>query len=477
MGIHCTGCASLDIPKNWNESWDVFRATLQVLQERGLDPRHAILALRDSDVRVDAKSSVDINISSVAHLRPRLGTNHIPTQLEREKLKRFAATAAKEISRAFTRVQEIRRHLAEAEASYSAATALLEPYLALLSPIRTLPPEILQEIFIAGMPTRHDVIMHPSQIPLILGQVCAAWRALSRATPVLWASVHVALCVGETSSALAARCDLLRRWLARSGDVVPLQISLFVPVGLPLNVTVKSLVDIIVPYSRRWRSLTLVPATRSELDPVWKLDREDVPMLESIEVADHAYQSREPPAWRRFIELPRTLRRVALNYFNAATPLPNCAWSCITSLSLGSQQEFFGLTEPQLLQLLLQCQSLEDCRLTLPISPTIPWTPTAGPPLAAAAASPPQTLTLSRLKTFTIAADVLPDATFNLARILDALVLPALQLLEVAAILYHIYEFSPVAAISDPILATDNLLFRSSCDLRALSVHFGAGDA
>ncbi|KAJ7104982.1 hypothetical protein C8R44DRAFT_943601, partial [Mycena epipterygia] len=112
---------------------------------------------------------------------------------------------------------------------------MVNPYRALISPMRALPPEILQEIFMACLPQRHNAIMHADHAPLLLGRVCSDWRTISISTAVLWSSVHVVVPLpispvdeeenaSPSPTAVQLR-DALQIWLQRSGDC-PLSISL-----------------------------------------------------------------------------------------------------------------------------------------------------------------------------------------------------------------------------------------------------------
>ncbi|KAJ7025182.1 hypothetical protein C8F04DRAFT_1129525 [Mycena alexandri] len=452
------------IPGNWHENWDTLRTTLQELEDRGLDPYSAIIA-----VRLVGVGPTVLDTSSVEHLKIRLATNYLPTAIEHKQVKEFSVNAAVAISKASARVQEDRRCLVESETGHSALCDILDPYLALLSPIRTLPPEILQEIFTACMPTRHDAVMHSSQMPLVLGTVCRMWRSLSLSTPALWSSIHVVVpAADDVASALVReRCDALRLWLNRSGDC-PLFISVFVPFGFEQNV--RPFVDVIVPYSHRWKSLKLLPATREDLPAMWNLTPEDIPILEVLEISDQQSESGPNPNWLRFFTIPPNLRRIALTCFNAEAPLPSCPWNHITSLCLESRRSFFQLDALQLVQLLAQCQNLETCRLVFPIGDAQAFPP----PLV----SLPQ-ITLLHLETLAITADILVNSTFNIGQLMATLIVPALRELNLTPISYHIYnpDITEAPAVSDMILAMDDLLLRSSCDLREISIQFNTGDA
>ncbi|KAJ7184891.1 hypothetical protein C8R46DRAFT_842273, partial [Mycena filopes] len=55
------------------------------------------------------------------------------------------------------------------------------------APIRRVPPEILAEIFHFSCRTYENTSITDVQAaPLLLGQVCSLWRAVSQNTPRLW---------------------------------------------------------------------------------------------------------------------------------------------------------------------------------------------------------------------------------------------------------------------------------------------------
>ncbi|KAJ6567478.1 hypothetical protein B0H10DRAFT_1892728 [Mycena sp. CBHHK59/15] len=59
---------------------------------------------------------------------------------------------------------------------------------ALISPARRLPADIIQEIFLACLPTHRNSVMNSKDAPLILARICSGWRAVALSTPALWAS-------------------------------------------------------------------------------------------------------------------------------------------------------------------------------------------------------------------------------------------------------------------------------------------------
>ncbi|EAU81505.2 hypothetical protein CC1G_10963 [Coprinopsis cinerea okayama7 len=91
--------------------------------------------------------------------------------------------------------------------------------LAYLSPLRRLPQELVREIFMWCFEE------HPC-CAWILAAVCTSWRRLALRMPLLWSKIRLI----TTPSASA---DTIRLWLERSGDVVPLDIEIFLRVAPP----------------------------------------------------------------------------------------------------------------------------------------------------------------------------------------------------------------------------------------------------
>ena len=80
------------------------------------------------------------------------------------------------------------------------------------SPISHLPPEILSRIFIFCLPDNEFPSMSSKVPPILLCQVCAAWREISLGTPQLWSSFRI---FGYHSWEFKRQRFL--QWLERSG--------------------------------------------------------------------------------------------------------------------------------------------------------------------------------------------------------------------------------------------------------------------
>ncbi|KAJ7150723.1 hypothetical protein C8R46DRAFT_1123979 [Mycena filopes] len=427
--------ADFGIPENWYESWDILRTALESLESLGVDPHGAVLALLHVKKVREEISSVDK--SSVEDLQHHLCTNYAPSHDERTRIATFCAAGSKRMNEIATRIRLGRQHLMSLDGLYVAQYELIKPYGDLLSPVRTLPPEILQEIFMACLPTKHFAIMHASEAPLLLGRVCSAWRTISLLTPHLWSSVHIVpSAMGHDPEDKWAS---LTTWLQRSGSC-PLRISI-----APIH-RLSDILAILVPYSRRWVALRIPDFVADDAAALWRLTSDEVPLLEDVDLVQHNWFG-EATVSVQFLTVPRNLRSVSLR---PQAPLPACPWGQITTLRLHPDADtFIGLDA--VVGLLLQCANLQYCQVVIPPLGELPL--------------PPTRTTLPHLKTMTVIA---PSATTVM--FLDRLVLPGLEELRLDN------TFLGLPNTPDMMSSLNELVLRSGCDLRTLFCQLSAAD-
>ncbi|KAJ7889425.1 hypothetical protein B0H13DRAFT_2532337 [Mycena leptocephala] len=421
----------VEIPQNWGESWDTLRAALQRLQECELDPQSAVSALLDIDSQhasrltlahwrqpCDSDAST-VDDSSVAHLELHLGTTYVPTASERKNIQEYCAQGKEYLVRLAEAVDRHRFRLQSSSDKLAKMHKLFNPYLALLSPIRTMPVEILQEIFMACLPTRHDSIMHASHTPLILGRRPSPRGHYHAVQSAMGFDLHL------NSSPSPKK-----------------------PVGAGAS-----------PFGK----------PKSELST---LTSEDVPHLEMLEIGNNTGWDVPDAGALQFLSVPLSLRDLTLNYTSGVVAFPSFRWQQLTSLCLASQRDFFKrdfftLTASQLVELVGQCVNLTLCRLILPYSSM------QSPPFAVVSALTPHMI-LPHLHTLSIEGDISLTASFNVATILDTFTLPMLQN-ELVTYTYLMYDHID-ASVSDPFLTVNELISRSLCDLQDLVIEFPSGD-
>ncbi|KAJ7488415.1 hypothetical protein FB451DRAFT_1167851 [Mycena latifolia] len=457
-------------PENWHRSWDALRGILRGLEQRGMGPYEAVSSLIQLDTkRAESRS---LNISSVTQFADRLGTNWLPSASERNVLQEFCTAVLQKISSISAQQQAL-------QIRFDSLHHLVDPYLALISPMRALPPEILQEIFMACLPTSHNAIMHTTEAPLLFGRVCSAWRTISLSTPALWSSVHIVFSdlVDEIINTVGLPSDQellayprvvqrrvgLQIWLQRSRNC-PLSISLWHDCVLSRHIP--AFADTIFPHRHRLKSLK-VP------DPVlcglYYLSPDELPMLEVVDILDTSGRSTMPGCVQLFATAPN-LRSISFRC-ETAHILPTRSWERITQLTLQSESSFFTPDLPQTLEVLAHCFNLQTCALLFPTTREHPS------PGSAFSIPPPLLVGLSRLHTLSVVGTVAVDARFNVACFLEYLVLPALDQLTISIFPPSVSLFSErVRESSDIMLALDQLVMRSSCALSSLSICEASGD-
>ena len=139
------------------------------------------------------------------------------------------------------------------------------------SPIRSLPLEVLTEIFILTMHIDW-VEVHPKGSlkpsegesrrrmlnPFILPAVCLSWRSLAFSIPKLWRKVFIHIPFGINGDRAKSKAADLVQWIKRSRSM-PLTLYIFRDVSVPLDGTGPQapIVSVFTDYATRWEAVYL----------------------------------------------------------------------------------------------------------------------------------------------------------------------------------------------------------------------------
>ncbi|KAF8815372.1 hypothetical protein BYT27DRAFT_7249259 [Phlegmacium glaucopus] len=139
----------------------------------------------------------------------------------------------------------------------SLCTEILRVHNAVLSPVRWLPPEILEQIF------RHCTWQftpgqngHWRELPWAISQVCQTWRAVALNLPFLWNRLPIHL-RDNTRANLDALATFLEGLLARSRNA-PLYLYVYAPFK---EYDWHPLINVLVPHSERMEELAIESST------------------------------------------------------------------------------------------------------------------------------------------------------------------------------------------------------------------------
>lgn len=161
----------------------------------------------------------------------------------------------------------------------------IDIHLALLSPVRRLPDDVVREVFIATLPSSRNPAISSDEGPLLLCGICNSWRAVALTTPRQWASIHIVI---PAASKLEALVNLVSTWFERSGTV-PLEISMVYskiwdpePDRDTDSCDVAPLLSTLAAASRRWRNLQPILPNPGADSIFASLSPEDVPLLQTM---------------------------------------------------------------------------------------------------------------------------------------------------------------------------------------------------
>ncbi|KAJ7135520.1 hypothetical protein C8R46DRAFT_1362010 [Mycena filopes] len=273
-----------------------FRSTEQSEIAPRLSSRHHIVC-------VESEFPMHSPFSDILH------TNAVPTDAECANLRALLEAPCEELRRIDREIDRLQSLIDEANNRRQELKGFIDPHLALVSPARRLPEDIIRSIFVETLPSSRNAALVGSEAPLLLCQICKPWRDVALATPRLWAAIHIVIPHPERVQILA---DLL---------------------------------------------------TVSDYAHFASLTPEDVPLLKSIALRQgNIRQSADPTGMLKFLATS-SLRSAELS-------TPDCVLK--NSLSLGflthlklPTNVYAALEYNETLRILHQCPLLETCEIVL----------------------------------------------------------------------------------------------------------------
>ncbi|KAJ7680972.1 hypothetical protein DFH06DRAFT_1164666 [Mycena polygramma] len=307
----------------------------------------------------------------------KLGTNYCPPDAELVQIKQLLIEPRRRLTRLDDEIAIMQKAIDKLAGERDALRSYVEAHMALTSPIRQLPLDIMEEIFIACLPTNRNCVMSAKEAPVILGRICSSWRAIAFSTPRLWASLHI---VEPTrhhhwtslyEAKVAQRLEAATAWLKRSG-ACPLSISLEGPVdhdilSPPFVRNVDPFPDVLVPFASQWQDVRLVVPMATVEAVLSRLTEDDVPLLRSLKITERRTHAQSTDASQWSLTQSGVLRGPSLTNFRIrgrdapgsvlALPL---RWAQLTVVSLMAPAWIGG---GQVMEILSRCPKLQTCKL------------------------------------------------------------------------------------------------------------------
>ena len=217
----------------------------------------------------------DPDLSPIHNL---LGTTYqIPSPTQAVEIRRTVQITEKSISAVDEEIARLEETLFDLQSKRREMMEYTKAHKALIAPARTLPTELLAEIFTLCLSENwHDRRFDVRQAPLLLSNICKRWREIALSTPFLWSTLIF-------DSNKASPVALARTWLARSATV-PLYIKISQPFvdtcGQDWTINV---LNLLVAETERWEHIDIWARYRinSHMLPF----KNRLPALKSITVA------------------------------------------------------------------------------------------------------------------------------------------------------------------------------------------------
>ncbi|KAJ6548629.1 hypothetical protein B0H19DRAFT_952317, partial [Mycena capillaripes] len=163
-----------------------------------------------------------VNSSMESPFEDILHTNTVPSDADCDVIRNLLQIPRNEVADLTEEIARLQALVDETVRKRDGLKEFIDAHVALVSPARRLPEDILQGIFLATLAPTQNSTLNPADPPVLLCQVCRSWRAVALTTPRLWASIHI---VVPVPSKLPQITETVTAWLERSGSV-PLDISL-----------------------------------------------------------------------------------------------------------------------------------------------------------------------------------------------------------------------------------------------------------
>jgi F-box-like len=216
-----------------------------------------------------------------------------------------------ELERLKASVVELQRHRAQLEESLAHKQGIL-------SSLRRLPPEILEEIFLQYHVGGSVSWPRSSQdhSPWTLGRVCSFWRSVYLSLPVLWSTFRFDLSgiVNESPGLRTSVADLLQTCIQRSGTGLlrfTFRTRSYSGQGsLHLDDISRNLLTLLVEASSRWYEVNLYLDDLSTCSDALSLARGKVPQLHSLRLVSKVTPTTGPgrQAIDAFSDAPRLVK-------------------------------------------------------------------------------------------------------------------------------------------------------------------------
>ncbi|KAJ7111717.1 hypothetical protein C8R44DRAFT_677329, partial [Mycena epipterygia] len=112
--------------------------------------------------------------------------NAVPSDADCDNIRNLLQGPQQAVADLTEEIARLRSLMDEAARKRDDLKQFIDVHLALVSPTRRLPDDIVRAIFTACLPSTRNPTISGDEPPLLLCQICRAWRTLALTTPRIW---------------------------------------------------------------------------------------------------------------------------------------------------------------------------------------------------------------------------------------------------------------------------------------------------
>ncbi|KAG0694463.1 hypothetical protein DFH29DRAFT_320891 [Suillus ampliporus] len=307
--------------------------------------------------------SMDSNIpTSISRL---FQTNCVPSPMDTQRISHLLSEQNLLLSFVKEEVDRARAEVSRLEAKESAIMELVRQLEALRSPVRRMPTEIMAKVFDHCVQDEDNQQPDPLRAPLLLGQVCSAWRDLMFSLPCLWRTLKVEFpsTTPNWETVMQSRTMSMHVWISRA-KTLPISLILEHPSGSPITwAALMSLDKEILTLGCRIEELCLSFSPLA-LSSLLTFTQSPLPHLRHLDLRNsNPFPTNDNPPPLFLHDVP-SLRSLSIAWGSLDSTQFSVPWSQLTQLSLqyDASPHWHSVHNDHLI-VLRQCPNLKSCSI------------------------------------------------------------------------------------------------------------------
>lgn len=294
-----------------------------------------------------------------------LKTNCVPSPVDAQLIIQLLAEQNLNLSIVNEELDRARAEVSRLESKHTEITTIVHKLEALRSPIRRMPTEIMAKVFDHCVGDDEVQKLDPLRAPMLLGQVCSAWKELVFSLPCLWRKLKVEF-PSETQNwenVMQSRLMSMHVWISRT-KALPISLTLDHPTGSAIPwAALMSLDKEILTLGCRIQDLSLSFSPLA-LSSLLTFTQGPLPHLQHLDLhnSNHLPSNDNPPPL--FLHDAPSLRSLSIAWSSLDTTQFIVPWSQLTQLSLQyDASPYWNPVHTDYLIVLRQCPNLTSCSL------------------------------------------------------------------------------------------------------------------